>query len=166
MAVAADKPTDEWLQECGPALLLYARQWVRDATDAEDVLQTAFVRYWSTRGNVADPVSYLYSCVRTTAMNFNRGNSRRREREEISGMARSNLLKPVDDLERSERKQMIELALQSLPVDQREVIVLKVWGQLTFSQIAEAMNASPSTTASRYRYAMDALRMLLSQKVI
>ena len=41
---------------------------------------------------------------------------------------------------------------------QREVIVLKIWGDLTFAQIAQTLGESINTVASRYRYALEALR--------
>ena len=52
----------------------------------------------------------------------------------------------------------IEAALQRLPAEQREVLVLKIWNELTFEQIAETLGIPPNTAASRYRYALAALR--------
>jgi DNA-directed RNA polymerase specialized sigma24 family protein len=49
-------------------------------------------------------------------------------------------------------------ALESLPPDQREVIALKIEGELTFAQIAAVLGISPNTAASRYRYALERLR--------
>jgi RNA polymerase sigma-70 factor (ECF subfamily) len=45
-----------------------------------------------------------------------------------------------------------------LPSEQREVVVLKIWGGLTFAQIAEQLELSAHTAASRYRYALSKLR--------
>ena len=49
-------------------------------------------------------------------------------------------------------------SLVALPEDQRQVVVLHVWGELTFSEIADVLNVSPNTAASRYRYALAKLR--------
>jgi RNA polymerase sigma-70 factor (ECF subfamily) len=49
-------------------------------------------------------------------------------------------------------------SLIALPEDQRQVVVLHVWGELTFSEIADVLNVSPNTAASRYRYALAKLR--------
>ncbi|MGY8716457.1 MAG: RNA polymerase sigma factor, partial [Verrucomicrobiia bacterium] len=49
-----------------------------------------------------------------------------------------------------------------LPSEQREVVVLKVWGGLTFAQIAEQLDLSANTAASRYRYALTKLREALN----
>lgn len=55
-------------------------------------------------------------------------------------------------------EQNLRRALSSLPDDQREVTVLHIWGELTFSQISELLGVSSNTVASRYRYALGKLR--------
>jgi len=49
-------------------------------------------------------------------------------------------------------------ALEALPAEQREVLALKVDGELTFEEIGGLLNVSPNTAASRYRYALEKLR--------
>jgi RNA polymerase sigma-70 factor (ECF subfamily) len=41
-------------------------------------------------------------------------------------------------------------------------VVLKIWEDMTFSQIAEILEISPSTAASRYRYALEKLTQKLA----
>jgi len=55
----------------------------------------------------------------------------------------------------------LEAALRQLPVEQREVVVLRVWGQLTFQEIAVAQEVPSNTVASRYRYGLAKLRDIL-----
>jgi RNA polymerase sigma-70 factor (ECF subfamily) len=154
-----------WLAEHGPALLLLARQYLQVRTDAEDVLQEAFVRFWRSRERATDKTAYLYGCVRTTALEWTRGRRRRMRREEA--VARTEA-QPLFEraLEQDERRQAIELALHSLPAEQREVLVLKLWGGLTFPQIAHALAVSANTAASRYRYALAKLREQLAEEPI
>jgi RNA polymerase sigma-70 factor (ECF subfamily) len=52
----------------------------------------------------------------------------------------------------------LERALDRLPVEQREVVALKLEGRLTFEEIGAALAISPNTAASRYRYALERLR--------
>jgi len=55
----------------------------------------------------------------------------------------------------------LERALAALPEEQREVLTMKIDGELTFEQIAAALGVSPNTAASRYRYALEKLRSAL-----
>jgi RNA polymerase sigma-70 factor (ECF subfamily) len=48
-----------------------------------------------------------------------------------------------------------------LPDEQREVLVLKIWNDLTFAEIGSVLEISQNTAASRYRYALGALRKTL-----
>jgi hypothetical protein len=65
-------------------------------------------------------------------------------------------------LEHDDRRAAIELALRRLPPEQRDVLVLKIWGELTFEQVAAQLEIPPNTAASRYRYALTTLRRELT----
>jgi RNA polymerase sigma-70 factor (ECF subfamily) len=54
--------------------------------------------------------------------------------------------------------------MAALPDDQQQVIVLHVWGELTFPQIGELLDISSNTAASRYRYALAKLRESMCAK--
>ena len=68
----------------------------------------------------------------------------------------------ISRLEYDERRRAIEAALRSLPEVQATVLVMKIWGGLTFPQIASVLNIPANTAASRYRYALDKLREQLA----
>ncbi len=135
----------------GRALFAYACAFVRDPSDAEDVVQEVFLRL--LRGVATGSLSpgYLFRAVRNGALN----DIRRRSREvDLDG--------EVQWLESSSDSSETALALQSalrvLPEEQREVVVLRVWGQLTLDEIAGVMDISPNTAASRYRYGLMKLK--------
>jgi RNA polymerase sigma-70 factor, ECF subfamily len=69
-------------------------------------------------------------------------------------------------LEQDERRAAVEAALRRLPEAQREVLVLKVWGELSFPQIADSLHIPVNTAASRYRYALARLREELAEEPI
>jgi RNA polymerase sigma-70 factor (ECF subfamily) len=69
-------------------------------------------------------------------------------------------------LEHDERRALVQSALGHLPQEQREVLVMKIWGGLSFPQIAEALQLSANTAASRYRYALAKLREQLAEEAI
>jgi RNA polymerase sigma-70 factor, ECF subfamily len=153
-----------WLNEQAPRLILFARQWVPCHSDAEDVFHTAFVRFWRQRERVRDPIPFLYACVRSAAMNWRRETSRRENRErEVQSrpLFATDPCKPADD----EISQSIGQALLKLPEEQREVVVMRIWGELTFPQIGEVLSVSPSTADTRYRSALKRLQLELDGKV-
>ena len=153
-----------WFQLHGPKLLLCARQWTHSLADAEDVVQEAFVRFWRhQRGLPGNPMALLVTSVRRAALDLGRSESRRAVREDRADGGREDR-EPVftTPLEGAERREVVEAALRRLPDEQREVLVLKIWGELTFEEIAAQLDLPPNTAASRYRYALVALRRELT----
>lgn len=148
---------DSLLREHGSRLILFARQHVARHADAEDVVQEAFVRYWRRRDHVRDPLPYLYRCVRSVAIDT----LRRRQRDEAEPDAPPSRepFAPADErVIAADRQRAIAEALDKLAAEHREVIVMKIWGDLTFDQIAEALGLARSTAFSRYEAAMRLLR--------
>ena len=160
-ATRAATPWKDWFEAYGPKLLLCARQWTRSLADAEDVVQEAFVRYWRHQRELpGDPQALLITSVRRAARARARREGRRRARADKADggrEARDGIFEALPG-DGDERRVEIEAALQRLPEEQREVLVLKIWQELTFEQIGETLDISPNTAASRYRYALGALR--------
>jgi RNA polymerase sigma-70 factor, ECF subfamily len=154
-----------WLEHHGAALVLLARQWVASHADAEDVVQEGFVRFWRSRQRAADPAAYLFTCVKNCALDWQRGRKRQSQREGAVARPESEPLF-TGPLEQDERRVLITAALGQLPGDQREVVVMKTWGGLSFPQIAEALHISANTAASRYRYGLAKLREQLAEEPI
>ncbi|MDH3583482.1 MAG: sigma-70 family RNA polymerase sigma factor [Phycisphaerae bacterium] len=154
-----------WFHQHGPALILFARQHVRSHAEAEDVVQDGFIRFWRRRSGVQDPLAFLYRCVRTVAIDLERTEGRRRTREREAG-SRSTQAMFQSPLERAESDAAVQQALETLPLEQKEVVALKLWGEMTFAQVAEALEISPNTAASRYRYAITALRRELAEESV
>lgn len=148
---------DSLLREHGSRLILFARQHVARHADAEDVVQEAFVRYWRRRAHVRDPLPYLYRCVRSVAIDT----LRRRQRDEAVLDAGPDLeaFAPADERAiAADRQRQIADALDKLTAEHREIVVMRVWGDLTFDQIAEALGVAKSTAFSRHEAAMNLLR--------
>ena len=164
---SAHEPTSwkDWFASNGPGLLLCARQWTRSLADAEDVLQEAFVRYWRGQRNLqGDPRALLLTSMRRAAVDLARKDIRRVNRE-TNASADPSLCEDLFEADGGidgERRREIEAAMARLPQEQREVLVLKLWQDLTFERIGEVLGISPNTAASRYRYALAALRKELT----
>lgn len=99
--------------------------------------------------------AYIYRTVRNRALNFKRGLWRRIARE----LESARWFERESDETDAERLAMRGLA--QLPPEQREVIVLKIWSEQTFEEIARHLDLSPNTVAGRYRYGIIKLRASL-----
>ncbi|HVU23083.1 MAG TPA: sigma-70 family RNA polymerase sigma factor [Opitutus sp.] len=151
----------KWFELHGPKLLLCARQWTRSHADAEDIVQDAFVRFWRGQRQLGgEPLALLLTSIRRAALDRARRESRRSAREDGAAADQPEWFEPavVED----GRRRAIESALLRLPPEQREVLVLKLWGELTFAEIARQLDVPLNTAASRYRYALGALRQELT----
>ena len=151
--------------ELAPRLLLYARQWLPVRADAEDAVQNAFVKFWKQQpGGGREHYPLLYSAVRSAALDLIRQRTRRAGREaklaeEMVFPPDAPWFEPPGGEEESRQTHAALLdALARLPAPQREVLALKIWGELTFQQVAEVVGESINTIAARYRYALEALR--------
>jgi RNA polymerase sigma-70 factor (ECF subfamily) len=164
MAGDADRWT-AWLDEHLATLILLARQWVPVRADAEDVVQEAFIRFWRSRHRVSEPAGFFYACVKNVAIDWQRNQKRKTRREEAAARKEPESLF-VGPLEQDERRRAIEMALGSLPINQREVLLMRIWGGLSFIQIAAALEISDNTAKSRYRYALAKLSEELAEELI
>jgi RNA polymerase sigma-70 factor (ECF subfamily) len=147
-----------WLDQHSPGLLLYARQQTRSEADAQDVLQEAVVEAWQRqdRGDLPSP-ALVYATIRRRAIDLARSRARRETRE--AGIAADAPVVWFDPgPESRERARLIEESMRTLPEYYREVVTLKIWGGLTFAEIASALDIPANTAASRYRYGIEALR--------
>jgi RNA polymerase sigma-70 factor (ECF subfamily) len=133
-------------------LVLYARQW---CDEPEDVVQEAFLKLDRQGRTPDDAVGWLYRVVRNGALDAARSARRRQRRESVAARPVRWFVEPeVDGLD----VETAVAALQRLPVEQREVIVARHWGGLSFEQIAAAAGCSASTAFRRYTAGVDALR--------
>jgi RNA polymerase sigma-70 factor (ECF subfamily) len=133
-------------------LILYGRALGLGHGEAEDVLQETFVALAQMRFPPAKPEHYCVRSYRNRALNHKRTLWRRlaREWESLRWFE-----KTVDETP-AERAAMHCLA--QLPVDQREVIVLKIWHGCTFEEIGGLLEISPNTAAGRYRYGLQKIK--------
>lgn len=144
------------LQAQGPALVLYARQWCRSP---EDVVQEAFVELMRQATAPSHPTAWLYRVVRNRALNAGRSTARRDRHESEAAQQRKNWFddNSVSQIDADE----VARQLQQLPAEQREVIVARIWGGLSFEAIAELVESSSSTVFRRYQAGLTTLRTKL-----
>jgi RNA polymerase sigma-70 factor, ECF subfamily len=137
----------------GAALLLFASAISGDRARAQDALHQVFLKAIEN-GSLSQAINkkaYLFACIRNAVLNDAKLQDRNMPLDIDSAW-----FSPPDRDYAGE--QNLRRALGDLPDDQREVIVLHVWGELTFSEIGDLLSVSSNTAASRYRYALAKLR--------
>lgn len=150
---------EELYRRHGAALVLFAAAISGDRNRAQDAVHQVFLKLLESEAGDRwiDPKAYLFQCVRHTVFNDLKQQQRQVELHPDSAW-----------FEPPERDHAAELtlrrALSELAEDQREVVVLHVWGELTFAQVAEVLGISSNTAASRYRYALGKLRDVMCVK--
>ena len=142
-------------------LYRHALMILGDRAAAEDAVQEVFAKLAANGRRILEIASrngYLRSAVRNECYRM-----LRRRHSWAEGPESATILEAADDraVDR-EQKQAVERAIRSLPPEQREVVHMKVYEQMTFQRIADSLGLSINTVASRYRYAIDKLRRLLA----
>jgi RNA polymerase sigma-70 factor, ECF subfamily len=132
---------------------------------ADDVLQETFVRVTRMRRNlrrVDSPVAYVFRIAQREASRLFRWRLRERGRiAELSTelLARQTMVEPPDQ----ELAAWIAATLARLRDVEREVVELKIYGQLTFHEIAQVTGAPIGTVATRYRTALERMRCWMAK---
>tara|TARA_B100001123_G_scaffold46031_1_gene46984 strand:+ start:97 stop:606 length:510 start_codon:yes stop_codon:yes gene_type:complete len=147
----------DWLGKYGPQLLLFARTQTRCEEDAEDLLQEAVTESTNKNEGKTPDLPLVYATIRRRAVDLARKNDRRAAREETVNQE-SDACWFDNTIEQKEIAQVIDRAVKKIPEKFREVVVLKIWSELTFAQIAETLNIPLNTAASRYRYGLEILK--------
>lgn len=146
--------------ERAAALVLYARQWL-DGASADDAVQEALVALLAQRQSPRNPTAWMYRAVRNAAIDAARATERRRRREQSVAQSRREWFVPRSDALLD--AQAAEQSLRRLRPEQREVVVLRIWGDLRFAEIAEIMQLGVSTVHDRYKAALGELRSALEK---
>jgi RNA polymerase sigma factor (sigma-70 family) len=139
--------------EHGAALALYARQW---CDGPEDVVQEAFLLLVRQVVAPDNPVAWMYRVVRNRAINASRSRGRQSRRESAAAGRGEAWFEPTEG-DRLDAAAAAE-ALRHLPFEQREAIVARLWGGLSFDEIARLSESSLSKVYRNYRRGLAALR--------
>ena len=159
----ADDDWEKWVARHAPALLLFARQQADCEADAQDLVQEAVVESWRRQGvETPPPLGLVYATIRHRAIDLARRDDRRAGRERAVQLESPQCWFDYG-LDERERNILIHKAMAQLLPIYREVVTLKVWGGLTFAEIAGALEIPANTAASRYRYGLIELRKLTKE---
>ena len=149
-------------------LLTLAMALLNDVNEAEDVVHDVFVSFaksaedFRLRGSLK---SYLTTCVVNRVRDRIRANRRRPARLDESEPKSCGTNGPEQSIICSEESQRLNRALAELPSEQREVIILRLKGEMKFKEIAKLQGVSVNTIQGRYRYGLNKLRSILDGEV-
>lgn len=131
--------------------------------DAEEALQDVFLKIARNKDGIAGAKNmsgYIYTIAKNEALDFMK---KRKKVPEPTDPAQFWLVPAEEKKSFNDESIQITGALAELPEEQRTVIVMKIYRDMTFDNIAEAMNISLSTATSRYRYGMEKLKVILGE---
>ena len=152
-------------------LLSVAIFLLKNISAAEDALHDVFLHLLEHPPSLRDQArlkSYLatsivnrarYVCRRDARMAIGRGDSTSDVMEHASPLP-----VPGAELVQAEDAQLVRHALACLPPEQGDVIVMHLFGSMTFKEISHCLDCGQNTVQSRYRYGMEKLRSLLEEE--
>lgn len=139
------------------ALFGFLLNLTRNQEDTRDLLQELFVklsRQPKLMAQARDARAYLLRLAHNAAIDL----FRRRAVREKYQVPEAELFAETADPDEAAFRQAVSVALEALPPEQRAVVHLKLWEDMTFDAIADVLDIPINTAASRYRYALDKLR--------
>jgi RNA polymerase sigma-70 factor (ECF subfamily) len=147
-------------------LFTHALLITRSAERAEDAVHDAIANLCGRDAvNIVDPVAYVFAAVRTSAINQTRSAQRSQPTDSLFAGSDAQIAAPDAQAIQTERTESVIAAVNELPADHREVVVLRVYAGLTFAQIAAIMCEPLPTIASRYRRSLERLKQQLEKLV-
>lgn len=143
----------EWIDKWQEQLFRYAFYRVGNRSDAEDVVQDAFLKIASTTTPISNPKAYLFRIVSNGC---------------VDSLRQKSLLQPLqeripatsysEEMEAQEEFKRIERLLSRLPEQQSEVIRLHIHAGLKFTEIAEMLEEPATTIKSRFASGIEKLK--------
>src|ERR1041385_623234 len=137
------------------ALFAFLLNFTRSEPDTRDLLQELFIklaRRPELLDGVKDPRAFLIRLAHRAAIDLMRRRGTREKHHNAFAAEPANLFAPAKDPDEAAFRNALNDAMGELPEEQRAVVHLKLWEGLTFEQIAQTLDVSPNTAASRSRY--------------
>lgn len=156
---------EELYREYAVRLYGYLLTLTCSRADAEDLLQELFLKLAKSgieNRKISKLSGYLFTSARNLAISYIRRHARERQRR---GEWEQIVQQKPDTGITDERLAHVNRALTTLPLKQREVVVLRIYEDMSFRQIAKVIGISANTAASRYRYGLEKLKKILDEKM-
>lgn len=154
------------MKTLGPRLVALSQGICRDRDIAEDIVQEAFVKLWRTPPD--GPLAVVPSWMRRVVTNLSINDLRRRKRasalpEFSTDRALRDERRPEDQVDLADNVRRVDDALGKLPDEKRAIIVMRVYEQMSYQEIAEVLGIPTGTVMSRLNRAREALKDLVAE---
>ena len=153
-------------EKYGPSLLTTAAALTGDRAAAEDILHDVFLSFaegisdFELTGSLK---GYLAKCVANRAINVLQASTR--QKALLGSIETPESRRPEERLSADEDAKRLTKALNEIPSEQREIIILHLRGEMKFSEIGRLQGVSVNTVKGRYRYGLEKLRSILNGQV-
>jgi RNA polymerase sigma-70 factor, ECF subfamily len=155
-----DAAFDALFRSCVADVHAYAISLLGERSAAEDVTALAFERLYRSRSRLdrgrGTPRAWLFAIARNAALDELRRRARHSAGELDGDLAEASAV--GEALERVEQQALVRDALATLPLREREVVLLKFHGQLSNAELARALGISESNAGTRLHRALTRLR--------
>ncbi len=142
-------------------------RFVRERESADDLFQQTWfkvIRNINSYNEQGKFGSWLFGIANNCCIDLIRKSKSDKRDDYVSDEGLDNLPNadddPVHSLQKKEKNQWLESAVQQLPVEQQQVVLLRVYADLSFKEIAELLNCSLNTVLGRMHYATNNLRKM------
>jgi RNA polymerase sigma-70 factor, ECF subfamily len=151
-------------------LVLHAFRHVRDYSQSEEIVQDVFVKIWQNFdqiGHVSDFKAYLFKAVHNSSLNYLRHMKIRQKYNAEAAYLIDNTENQTEDLILEEENyNRIHHAVNKLPQNWKEAIILSKYDKLKYHEIAERMKISQKTVEKYISKALQLLRIELKDLLI
>ncbi len=143
-------------------LFHFALSLLKDAEDAEDVVQEVFVRIWKNRDKIKMRHSFK-SFLFTIAYNIIVDHLRKRMadakfREKLERIIEDDIIREDDNLVFDELDNRFRTVLSQLPPQQKRIYKMHRNLNMTYKEIGQNLNISPNTVRNQFSAALKFLR--------
>ncbi len=155
MAAISQNQVAQWYEAYGNELMLYARQWSPDQ-QAEDIVQDAFIKLLKQRKTPDNIRAWLFCVVRNDSISKARNLKQRLKADQK--ILKSEVVwfetKPGDLIDAN----IAQNILQTLPFHLRDIVMLRIWGQMSLKEIAQIMDKSIPMIHKDYKKSLEMIR--------
>ena len=149
-----------WYEVCGAELRLYALQW-HDHQSAEDIVQEAFIKLLKQRRCPDHVRAWLFRVVRNSSISAKRCQQRRKRVDQRYPQTHGCWFETPAGTQLD--AQQAQAVLETLPAERREIVVLRIWGQMSLKEIAAIIHKSIPWVHREYQATLALVRTKLEQ---